>query len=176
MNKKILCISLSLVFMGASISEAGTLIIGRGAKKRIGGLKGHLSSRSYSVLVLNRVDRDPIYLDPIDAIVFNTDGGNFRKKRTRDRDHIVILDDPLGYPGEGVTPETLQKYLSLIESNHMIPFVYQGRMGEELAIIYTDPYNTCYAYETPEGIRIDVKSPSSRYRSLEKYTIHFRKL
>ena len=58
----------------------------------------------------------------------------------------------------------------------MVPFIYVGQKGEELAVIYTDPYNTCYAYETPEGIRIDIKNPSSRHRSLEEYTIHIRKL
>ena len=176
MDKRIVCVILSLAWIGSSVCEGGTLFIGQKAKKRIGGPRAHLSSKAYSVLILRRVDRDPIHLEPIDAIIFNTGGGTFKKKRTRDRDHIVLLDSPVGRPGEVVTAEGLEKYLTLIESNHMVPFVYEGQKGEELAVIYTDPYNTCYAYETPEGIRIDIKSPSSRHRSLEEYTIQIRKL
>ena len=176
MDKKILCLIFSLALMESAVCEGGTLFIGKEAKRQIGSPEKHLSSRTYSVLTLSRVERDPIDLDPIDAIIFNPSGGPFRQRRNRDRDHIVILNDPTGRRGEKMTPESVEKYLSLIESNHMVPFIYVGQKGEELAVIYTDPHNTCYAYETPEGVRIDIKSPSSRHRSLEEYTIHIRKL
>lgn len=174
MKKVILCVGVCLFFMGTLPCEGGTLFIGQKAKKLIGKPKDRFSSKNYSALILTRTDRNPTHLEPIDAVLFNPEGGTFEKKRSRDRDHIVILDGPTGKRGEPVTAETLPKYLALLEMNHMVPFVYQGDKGEELAVIYTDPHNTCYAYETPAGIRVDVKHPSSRHRSLEEYSIQMR--
>lgn len=169
----------ALLILGATWGrcEGGTLLIGNDAKGRIGNPKEHLSKVPYTVLILDRDSRNPIHLAPVDAVIFNTEGGKFLKKRTDDRDQIVLLDVAAGLPGVTVTEETLPEYLSLIEDNHMIPFVFQDDFGKELAVIYTDPYNICYAYETPNGIRIHVKhSPTRVYRSLEDKPLRIRKL
>ena len=175
--KKLMFFLALWVLVAGSSCDAGTLLIGKKAKALVGKPKDHLSASSYTVLVLERNDRNPPHLDPIDAIIFNPGKGTFEKKRTRDRNHRVILDSPTGRPGEKVTPSSLQKYLSLIEANHMIPFVFQGKKGEELALIYTDPYNTSFVYEMPDGIRVDVTGPfGNRHRGFDEMPIHIRKL
>ena len=174
MQKIALCLGIFLFVGWNSPSEGGTLLIGKRAKEAVGKPKVHLAEGTYSVLILYRNERNPIHLEPIDAVIFNTGGGNFEKKRIRDRDQVVVLNNPSGRAGEKVTPETLPRYLSLLEENHMIPFVFQGTKGEERALIYTDPYNSCYVYETKEGLRVDVRSPSYRYRSLKENPFSFR--
>ncbi|MFH1858331.1 MAG: hypothetical protein ABH845_05470 [Candidatus Omnitrophota bacterium] len=174
--KKIL-LGLSGLFLMISFCEAGTLVMEEDAKDRIGKPEEHFLSQPYSVLLLERKTRNPIHLEPIDALIFNTGGGKFRKIRAQDRNQVVVLDTMAGFPGDRVTKDNLATYLGLAEANHMTPFVFEGEDGKELAVIYVDPYNICYAYQTPKGIRIQVKgAPFQLYRSLEDKPIRLRNL
>jgi len=162
MHRKIFLMGCLLaVAWGCPSSEAG-LLSGKAAKAHLGQLQHHFNQGSYSVLLLARKSRTPSYLDPIDAIIFNTGGGTFDKKRGRDRDQIVLLDSPEGHPGERLTSNILLNYLASIDRNHMKPFVLQGKQGEELAVVFTDPHNRCKAFETEDGVRIVVEGTSLR--------------
>ncbi len=167
---------LVFLLLGGGLCEGGILLRGKEAKAEIGRKPAsYFSGKSYSVLVLERKDRDRPHRDPIDAVIFNTGGGTFDKRRTRDRNQVVVLDSAKGRSGAPLDAETLSKVLSVIEKNHMVPAIFRRRSGEEQAVVFTDSSNVCDVYETPKGIRVHVKRASFD-RSLVENPIRVRKL
>ena len=155
---------------------ADSLVGGKEALTLLGDMRRHFSKRSYSILLLERLDRQPPYLEPVDAILFNSGGGSFKKIQTRDRDHRLILNSPAGGAGETLTPEFWDRLIGLIKRNHMVPYVLKDENGQEQMVAFVDPYNTCTATRTPKGILVSVEAhPSFRQRTLEENSIWFRK-
>jgi len=161
----------------ASAAQADALTGGIEAKRLLGDLKRHFAKQSYSVLILERHDRQPIHLEPIDAILFNPGGGSFEKIRIRDRNHRLILNSPVGSRGEELTPDLLKRLLGLIERNHMVPYVLKDVEGRERMVVFTDPYNVCNAHKSSKGIFVSIEShPFRRSKTLvEESPVWFRK-
>lgn len=163
-------------FLFVSHAWADPLIGGKEALTLLGDLKRHFSKHPYSILVLERHDRQPIHLEPIDAILFNPGEGSFEKVRTRDRNHRLVLNSPVGQPGERLTPERLERFLNLIKANHMVPYILKGTDGEERMVVFVDPYNVCRATQGPKGVLVSVEAdPFGRARTLGENPIWFRK-
>ena len=129
MRRIVFCFILTgLLF--ASTVHAESLVSRREALPLLGDLERHFSKRPYSVLVLERRDRQPIHLEPVDAILFNPGAGGFEKIQSRDRNHRLVLNSPVGSAGEALTPERLKRFIAFIKSNHMIPYVLKNENGE----------------------------------------------
>jgi len=159
----------------ASFAYADALVKGKEASKLLGDLERHFSKGSYAVLVLERRDRQPIHLEPIDAIVLNPAGGSFKKVRSRDRVHRLLVDTPGGSGGMALTPQLTQRLLSLIKTNHMVPYVLKDAAGEEKLLVFADPYNSCTISERDGGIDLSVRErPSRRPVTMEEERIWFR--
>lgn len=174
--RRIILGTILLGFLFASTVQADSLIGGKEAMALLGDLKRHFAKRPYSVLVLERHDRQPIYLEPVDAILFNPGSGGFEKIRNRDRDHHLVLNSPVGSSGETLTPERFTQLLTLMKSNHMVPYVLKDENGEEQMVVFVDPYNTCSATRTSEGILVSVEAdPAHRGRTLEERAIWLRR-
>ena len=163
-------------FLVISAAHADPLVSRREALPLLGDLERHFSKRPYSVLVLERRDRQPIHLEPVDAILFNPGAGSFEKIQTRDRNHRLLLNSTVGAAGETLTSERLKKFVALIKSNHMIPYVLKDENGVEQMVVFADPYNTCTATRTAKGILVSVEAdPGHRAKTLEERAIWFRK-
>ena len=176
MKKILFSIVLAVTMAGAS-AQAETLISGKEAAKLLGmDQKRHFTKGTYSVLVLDRHDRQPIQLDPIDAILFNPGGGSFKKLRTRDRDHRLLVNSPVGRRGEALTPDLLTRLFTLIEANHLVPHILKDETGNELLVVFTDLYNVCEVRRTEKGIFVWVlEHPSRMGLSLKRSWIWFKK-
>ena len=162
--------------MFASVAHADPLVSRREALPLLGDLEQHFSKQPYSVLVLERRDRQPIYLEPVDAVLFSPGSGSFEKIQTRDRNHRLLLNSPTGAAGETLTGERLKRLLTLIKSNHMIPYVLKDENGMEQMVVFADPYNTCAATRTAKGILVSVEAdPGHRAKTLEERAIWLRK-
>ena len=160
-----------------STVQTDSLVGGKDTLPLLGDLEKHFSKQPYSVLVLERHDRQPIHLEPVDAILFNPGGGSFERIRSRDRDHRLLLNSAVGGRGEALTSELLKRFLTFIKSNHMVPYVLKDENGVEQMVVFVDPYNTCTAHRTSKGILVSVESdPSHRLKTLEENSIWFRVL
>ena len=163
-------------FVFVSAVWADSLVDGKEALTLLGDMRRHFSKRPYSVLLLERVDRQPPYLEPIDAILLNPGEGSFEKIQTRDRDHRLLLNSSAGRSGETLTPELWQRLMLLIKMNHMVPYVFKDENGQEQMVAFVDPYNSCTASRTQKGILVSVEAhPSFRQKTLEENSIWFRK-
>lgn len=163
-----------LVF--ASAVHADSLIGGKEALTTLGDFQRHFSKQPYSVLILDRRERQPIHLEPIDAVLFSPGKGSFEKIRSRDRNHRLLLNSAGGRAGETLTPELLQRLLGLIKSNHMVPYILKDENGQERLVVFTDPYNNCTAHQTSKGISVSVHAdPFGRPKTLEENPIWIRK-
>jgi len=173
--KKSVLVGIVIVLFYALDVQADPLISRKDAHRLLGDLESYFSQQPYTVFVLFRKKHQPIHLDPIDAILFHPGRASVKKIRSRDRDHRLLLNSPVGRPGEWLTPVLLKRLLNLIKYNHMIPYVLESE-GEERVVVFTDPYNHCAMIRTPKGIRVFIESgPFHHQKTLEERAIWFRK-
>ncbi len=130
-------------------------IKGKEASKYIGSrdeLKSRLMKKGYTVENVIRHERSPRYQNLSDAVVFDTKGGKVGYVHRKDGSFTMILDYPNGRKLSVVDDASFDRFANVISDDCTVPYVFFGKDGQEVAIVYIPNSMAVWQYVTREGM------------------------
>jgi hypothetical protein len=111
-------------------------LVGKKAEEYIGDLSDRIAKSSYSVILLERRNRDNLTNAKLDGIVLMPLNAKFRYIRQLDEDHRLKLNVASGRQAVALDPSNIAEYGRLIKENKLNPHVILDKQAKEVMIVY----------------------------------------
>jgi hypothetical protein len=152
-----------ILIFALPLAGQATELSGKKAQDYIGNLSERVRKNSYSVILLERRNRDTITDAELDGIIFNPLGDKYHYIRRLDDEHSLKLNVTDGRQASLVSPNNISEYETLIKENKLDPHVILDKDGKELGIIYCSLKNQITWSKNKKGeILLEVKDVFKR--------------